>query len=135
MWQIIVLTLATAHPNAPQGLTVKGTAFGPKQHLICEWFSNFENSRLLRCRATGGRAVQLDEGASIECSGQICQQLDAKARKVARWQNPEPVWGTFTVEFYGRVSTSRHRKRYLGDGTMIVLIEQLVSVRPKSIVH
>lgn len=135
MWQIIVLILTSTAPSADQGLTFKGTAFGPKQRLTCEWFTNFENSRFQRCRADKGQAIRFDDGASIECLAQVCKQLDAKARRVAAWKKPEPVWGTFTVEFYGRVSAVRHEKRYLGDGTTNVLIERLVNVRSKSIVR
>lgn len=135
MWQFIALMLAAISPPGGQGLTFKGTTFGPRQHLSCEWFTNFENSRFEQCHALGGQAVRVEDSASIECLGQACEQLDAQARNVARWNKPEPVWGTFTVEFYGRVSTTRHEKRYLGDGTMTVLIEQLVGVRAKNIVR
>jgi hypothetical protein len=133
MWQFIALVLASTSPAGDQGLTFKGTSFGPRQHLRCEWFTNFENSRFEQCRILGRQAVRFENGASIECLGQACGELDAQARKVARWSKPEPVWGTFTVELFGRVSTKRHEKRYLGDGTMAVLIERLVSVRPKNI--
>jgi hypothetical protein len=135
MWQFIALILAPISPPGDQGLTFKGTSFGPRQHLSCEWFTNFENSRFEQCRVLGAQAARFEDGAAIECLGQACGQLDARARKVARWNKPEPVWGTFTVEFYGRVSTTRHEKRYLGDGTMTVLIEQLLSVQAKNIVR
>ncbi len=73
----------------------------------------------------------LEEGASIECLGQSCKELDAAARKAVQWNKPEPVSGSFTVEILGRVSADRHEKRYLGDGTRTVLIENLVSVRAR----
>ncbi|GHH26804.1 hypothetical protein GCM10008023_41840 [Sphingomonas glacialis] len=131
MWQVIAAVLASASPQASQPVTVKGTAFGPRQRLVCEWFTNFENSRFEQCHILGGTAPLLDEGASIECAGQSCEELDAAARKAVQWKKPEPVWGTFTVEILGRVSTERHRKRYLGDATRTVLIENLVSIRKR----
>lgn len=131
MWQIIAAVLASASPQASQSLTVNGTAFGPRQPLVCVWFTNFENSRFEQCHILGGNAPLLDEGASIECVGQRCAELDAAARKAVRWKKPEPVWGTFTVEILGRVSITRHEKRYLGDATRTVLIEKLVSVRKR----
>jgi hypothetical protein len=128
MWQVIAAILASASPQASQPLTIRGTAFGPRQRLVCEWFSNFENSRFVQCHIPGNTPPVLDEGASIECVAQSCEELDAAARKAIRWKKPEPVWGTFTVEILGRVSTARREKRYLGDGTRTVLIEKLVSV-------
>jgi hypothetical protein len=110
---------------------MKGMAFGPQQRLVCEWFTNFENSRFEQCRALEGGVSVLKDAASIECLGQTCRDLDAAARKAVRWKKPEPVWGTFTVEILGRVSAVRHEKRYLGDGTCTVQIERLVSVRKR----
>ena len=129
MWQVIAAVLVSASPQASQSLTIKGMAFEPRQRLVCEWFTNFENSRFERCRVVGGAALALEDGASIECLGRTCEELDAAARKATRWKKPEPVWGTFTVELYGRVSAAGHEKRYLGDATSTVLIEKLVSVR------
>lgn len=131
MWQVIAAVLASASPQVGQGLTVNGTAFGPQQQLVCEWFSNFENSRFDDCRALRGAFPVLEDGATIECLEQTCNELDAAARKEAQWNKPEPVWGTFTVEIVGRVSATRHEKRYLGDATRTVLIEKLVSVRKR----
>lgn len=129
MWQVIVAVLASASPQVTQGATIKGVAFGPRQRLICEWFTNFENSRFEKCSARKGAAPVLKDGASIECLGQTCKDLDAAARKAVRWKKPEPVWGTFTVKFIGRVSATRREKRYLGDGTSTVLIEKLETIR------
>jgi len=131
MWQVIATVLALASAPVSQGATIRGTAYGPRQRLVCEWFTNFENSRFERCRALNGAALVLEDGASIECLDRSCKALDAAARKAARWRKPEPVWGTFTVEITGRVSAIRHQKRYLGDGTSTVLIEKLVSVRKR----
>jgi hypothetical protein len=131
MWQIIAAVLAAAPSQASQSLIVNETDFGPRQRLVCEWFTNFENSRFEQCHVLGGTAPILDEGASIECAGQSCKELDAAARKLARWKKPEPVWGTFTVAILGRVSTARHEKRYLGDATRTVLLEKLLSVRKR----
>lgn len=129
MWQIIAAVLAWASPQGRQELTVKGTTFGPQQRLVCEWFTNFENSRFEQCRIPTGAATILEDGAAIECSRQVCETLDGAARRAARWKKAEPVWGTFTVEIVGRVSVGKHEKRYLGDSTSTVLIEKVVSVR------
>ncbi len=131
MWQVIVAVLASASPQVSQGLTVKETDFGLRKRLVCEWFTNFENSRFEQCHILGGTTPVLEDGASIECLEQTCKALDAAARKAVRWKKPEPVWGKFTVEILGRVSTAQHQKRYLGDATRSVLIEKLVSVRKR----
>lgn len=131
MWQVIVSVIASASPQLSQGLTVNEIGFGPRQRLICEWFTNFENSRFEQCRVLNGAVPVLEDGASVECLGQTCKELDVAARKAARWQKTEPVWGRFTVVISGRVSTARHEKRYLGDGTRTVLVEKLVSVRKR----
>ncbi len=131
MWQVIAAVMVSGLPQVNQSLTVKGTAYGPRQHLACEWFSNFENSRFERCRVVGGAALALEDGASVECLGRACEELDAAARRASRWKKPEPVEGRFTVMFYGRESATRHEKRYLGDATSTVLIERLVSVRKR----
>jgi len=131
MWQVIAAVLASASPPVSQGLTVNETAFGPRQQLVCECFTNFENSRFEQCRILKKPDPLLEDGASIECLGQTCKELDAAARKAVQWKKPEPVWGTFTVEILGRVSAARHEKRYLGDATRTVLIEKLVSVRKR----
>lgn len=131
MWRLAMLALASVSgpPSAHQGLIVGGTAFGPRQTLTCNWFTNFENSRFERCRGAGGNLL-LDEGASIKCLARTCDQLDAAARRVAHWRKPEPPWGNFTVRLAGRIGLYRHEKQYLGDGTATVLIEKLLSVRP-----
>lgn len=131
MWQIITAVLALASPPVSQGQTIIGTAYGPRQRLVCEWFTNFENSRFEQCHTLKGTAPVLEDGASIECLGSNCKELDAAARKVVRWGKPEPVWGTFRVEIFGRVSAARHEKRYVGDASRTVLIEKLVSVRKR----
>lgn len=131
MWQIIAAVLALASPQISQGLSFKGTDFGPRQQLVCEWFTNFENSRLEQCHILGGASALLEDGASIECIERRCQELDAVARKAVRWKRREPVWGTFTVEIVGRVSAAQREKRYLGDATRTVLIEKLVSVHKR----
>jgi hypothetical protein len=131
MWQIIAVVLASTSPQVGQGLTYKGPGYGPQRQLVCEWFTNFENSRFEQCHVLGSAAPVLKDGASIECVAERCQELDAAARTVVRWGRPEAVWGTFTVEIVGRVSAARHEKRYLGDATRTVLIEKLVSVRKR----
>lgn len=76
-----------------------------------------------------GFAFSSDDEASIKCWQQSCSRLDAAARRVARWEKPEPPSGTFTVKFVGRVGFERHQRRYLGDGTITVLMEKIVAVR------
>ncbi|MBO9622958.1 MAG: hypothetical protein J7500_09630 [Sphingomonas sp.] len=130
MWLVIALGLASAAAPSGQGVTAKGTAFGPRQRLVCDWFTNFENSRLGHCKVGGRTVPGFEDGASIECAGRACEQLDAEARKVAGWKQREPVTGTFTVEFHGRVGP-RREPRYLGDGHRTVLIERLVKVEKR----
>lgn len=97
--------------------------------LTCTWFTNFENSRFEQCRDAAGKLLLDDDGASINCIPAVCAQLDAAARKAASWKKPEPPWGTFTVKLVGRISLSPHAKRYIGDATRTVLMEELTSVR------
>lgn len=128
---LIALLASSAMPQTKSGFTYKGVSYGERQLLVCDWFSNFENSRFESCRTDSGATVAIEEGASIDCLGQSCQELDVKARRVARWKKPEPVWGNFTVRFYGRVSAGQRAKKYLGDGTRTVLIENLISVQKR----
>lgn len=127
MWQFAVLALASTTPAGQQNLTFDGEAFGARRALTCTWFTNFENSRFEQCQDVTGKLLQ--DGASIKCVRGVCEQLDAAARKAARWKKPEPPWGTFKVALVGRVSLNPHEKRYLGDATRTVLIEKLTSVR------
>lgn len=132
MWQLAVFALASAAPAGQQGVTFDGEAFGPRRTLTCTWFTNFENSRFEQCQDATGTLFQGGDGASIKCIRDICQQLDAAARKTAHWRKPEPPWGRFTVQLMGRVSLDPREKRYLGDATRTVLIEELTSVsQPK----
>jgi hypothetical protein len=112
-----------------QNLTFEGEAFGARRALTCTWFINFENSRFEQCQDATGKLLQDGDGASIKCVRGVCEQLDAAARKAARWKKPEPLWGTFKVVLVGRVSLNPHEKRYLGDATRTVLIEKLTTVR------
>ncbi len=128
MWSAAYLSLAAFLSVPDGGVVIDGVAFGPRQTLTCEWFTNFENSRFEQCRATGPGLLFSDDGASLKCMERTCQQLDAEARRVAHWRKPEPPWGTFTARLVGRVGVGRHEKRYLGDGTWTVLVEKLLSV-------
>src|SRR4051812_41341621 len=120
MWQMLMTGLVLAAPTSdvgsipPGGSVVEGMAFGPRLTLTCAWFTNFENSRFERCRASAKSLLPSDEGASIKCVGRTCEQLDAEARRVSHWRKPEPPWGRFTVRLIGRVSVHRHSKQYLG---------------------
>ena len=121
------MTAATSAPNL--GVVVDGTAFGPRQTLTCEWFTNFENSRFEQCRAAGRSLLPPNGGgASLKCIAQSCEQLDTEGRRVANWRKPEPPWGTFNVRLISRVGVGHRAKRYLGDGTKTVLIEEILSV-------
>lgn len=130
MWRLAVLSLASMVPSGQHNLTFDGEAFGARRALTCTWFTNFENSRFEQCQDTTGKLLQDGDHASIKCARGVCEQLDAAARKSARWKKPEPPWGTFKVVLVGRVSLNTHEKRYLGDATTTVLVEKLTSVRP-----
>ncbi len=129
MWQLAVLALASAQPGPDAGLTIQGLAFGPRQRLSCTWFTNFENSRFEKCQVLNGEMVPLDDGASIKCVEPTCKQMDAEARRISNWRKPDAPQGTFTVQFFGRVSIDHKQKKYLGDTTMTVLVEKLLSIR------
>ena len=135
MLLLSLLSLASVPSAGPNASVVEGIEYGPRLTLTCTWFSNFENSRFERCRAESREVIPSKDGASIKCLRQTCEQLDAEARRVAHWRNPEPRWGRFTVRIVGRVSVHQHEKRYLGDGTSTVLIEKLLSVTPTNIVR
>ena len=128
MWQLAVFALASSVPVGQQSITFEGEAFGPRRTLTCTWFTNFENSRFEQCQDATGKLLQDSDGASIKCVQDTCARLDTAARKAVGWRKPEPPWGTFTVRLFGRVSLSPHEKRYLGDATRTVLIEQITSV-------
>ncbi|KTE08531.1 hypothetical protein [Sphingopyxis sp. H115] len=128
MWQLIVLVLASG-PLAPDdALNINGEQFGPPTTLTCTWFSNFENSQFEQCRSEAGETLLSDERASVECSAETCEALDAGARRVAQWWKPDPPWGTFSVKLVGRISLQPHQGRHLGDGTRIVTVEKILSV-------
>jgi hypothetical protein len=128
MWQLIALTLASGPVAASDASNINGEAFGPSTMLTCTWFSNFENSQFRQCRSETGEMLLSDERASVECSTETCEALDAEARRVAQWRKPEPPWGTFSVKLVGRISLHPHQRRYLGDGTRIVAVEKVLSV-------
>jgi hypothetical protein len=128
VWLLAVFALASSAPAGQHRVTFDGEAFGPRRTLTCSWFTNFENSRFEQCRDVTGKLLQEGDGASLKCVRGLCERLDAEARKAAGWREPEPPWGTFTVKLVGRVSLNSHRKRYLGDATKTVLIEDLTSV-------
>src|SRR4051794_18657026 len=123
MWQLLLIALAAANPEAyigslpPGGSIVDGVAFGPRLTLTCKWFTNFENSRFEQCRGPRGNVLPSNDGASIKCLARTCGKLDAEARRVAHWRKPEAPWGTFTVQLVGRVSLHRHPPQYLGDSS------------------
>lgn len=66
---------------------------GPRQRVVCEWYTNFENRRFEQCHILGGAAPLLEDGASIECVSQSCKERDAAARKAVRWKKQELVLG------------------------------------------
>lgn len=126
---LAILALATAASTPDNGAVVDGMAFGPSRTLTCKWFTNFENSRLEQCSESAGSVLPSDEGASIKCLGQTCEQLDAEARKASNWQKAEPPWGTFTMRLVRRVSLHDHKPQFIGDGTSTVRIEKVLDVR------
>lgn len=126
MWQLMMLDLVSP---AEVHSAVQSVAYGPAQTLICEWFTNFENSRFVRCTGPAGTPIHLGEGASVRCVGHTCDQLDDEARKASHSRERGPPSGTFTVRLVGRVGLHPHPKQYLGDGTSTVLVEKVLSVR------
>ena len=129
MWQIAVPILMLVVSAPGEAATVDAVTFGPRQTLTCTWFTNFETSRFDQCQGAGGDLLPPGEGASIKCRERTCDELNAAARTAAYWREQEPLWGTFTVRFVGRLSLQQHQRRYLGDGTHTVLVEKLLSVR------
>jgi hypothetical protein len=125
---LMIFVLAASASNGQQGVTLDGEAFGPRRTLVCTWFTNFENSHFEQCQGATGTLLQDSDEASVKCVLDMCEQLDAAARKAAGWRKPEPPWGRFTVKLTGRTSLNRREKRYLGDATRTVLVEKLTSV-------
>lgn len=129
MWYLTALTLAASIPAHQSPFVIGGETFGPRQTLVCTWFTNFENDRLEQCWNATGKILQDGDGASIQCvRREICQRMDAKARTAAHSTKPEPPWGLYTVSLVARVGLQTHEKRYLGDSTRTVLIEKVTRV-------
>lgn len=126
-WNVLALLMAGASP-APT-LIFQDQKFGPRQTMTCNWFTNFENSRFDKCRDKFGKPVNRGKEATVVCSGATCKQLDGEARAVSGWQEDEPPWGNFEVTFFGCVGLTEHRKRYLGDASRDILVEDIQSVR------
>jgi hypothetical protein len=124
-----LLVLAVTASAWGSSSTPTGESFGPPQTLTCTWFTNFENSRFDRCLGAKGEVLRSSDGASIECQGKTCKQLDAGARRLTRSRKAEPPEGTFTVRLVGRISLYTHQPRYLGDGTRTVLVEKVLGIR------
>ncbi|MEA3038624.1 MAG: hypothetical protein QOE79_1137 [Sphingomonadales bacterium] len=127
MWTLALLAFLAATP-AEANLRFNHTLYGPSRTLTCTWFTNFENSRFDACRFEGKPVLAPDESASIECGPGICGAMDEAAGRLVPKKDGDIPWGTFEVRLVGRVSLSRHRSRYLGDGTRMVLVEQLLGV-------
>ncbi len=125
---LAVFVLASSSAVGQQSLSFDGEAFGASRTLTCTWFTNFENSRFEQCHDATSNLLQDGDGASIKCVEDTCSRLDAAARKAAKWRMSEPPWGTFTVRLVGRASIYPHKKRYLGDATRTVLVQELISV-------
>jgi hypothetical protein len=128
MWRIATLALAAAAPAPDHGVIVDSEAFGPTQTMTCIWFSNFESSRFVSCRAAGRDLLPRGENASLRCRPGLCEQLDARAARVGHWRQREAVWGTFVVRLVGRIARTAHQPRYRGDGTRTVFVEELLAV-------
>lgn len=130
MWHLALMAVVAS--GSTELATAERTTFGPRLTLTCTWFTNFENSRFNQCRTAAGKELLSADGASLECRGRTCQQLDAEARRLANLRSSEIPSGSFTVRLVGRVSYQEHAKRYAGDGTRTVLVEKLLSVtKPK----
>jgi hypothetical protein len=128
MWPLALLALLAGPSAAESNLRFNHTLYGPSRKLTCTWFTNFENSRFDACRSDGKPVLAPEESASIECLRGACDGLDEAAARLVPTKDGEVPWGRFEVRFVGRVSLSRHRSRYLGDGTRMVLIEQLLGL-------
>lgn len=121
-------SLQPSSPKGQQTFSFDGEVFGASRNLTCTWFTNFENSRFEQCYDATSKLLEDGDGASVKCVGDTCSRLDAAARKAAKWRNPEPPSGSFTVRLVGRISMYPHKKRYLGDATRTVLVQKLFSV-------
>jgi hypothetical protein len=128
MWQLALLAFLAGTPAADSNLRFDHRLYGPSRTLTCTWFTNFENSRFETCRFEGKPVLGPDESASIECLRGVCDGMDDAAARLVPTKQGEVPWGTFEVRLVGRVSLSRHRPRYLGDGTRTVLIERLLGL-------
>ena len=130
MWQFAALFLALAPPAGQRGITFDDELFGARQRLTCTWFSNFESSRFVQCENAKGELLEISDGASVKCVRNLCRQMDEAARKAIDWKRRDAPWGHFKVVLVGRLSLYPHEKRYIGDGTRTVLVEELTSVLP-----
>src|SRR4051812_21695264 len=128
MWPLALLAFLAGTPAADSNLRFDHTLYGPSRTLTCTWFTNFENSRFEACRFEGAAIFRSDESASIECRRGTCDAMDEAARRLVPAKDGEIPWGRFEIRLVGRVSLSRHRSRYLGDGTRTVLVEQLLDL-------
>jgi len=128
IWSLALLAIFAGTPDAGANLRFDHELYGPSRTLTCTWFTNFENSRFETCRFEGKPVLGPDESASIECLRAICDAMDEAARRLVPTKDGDIPWGTFEVRLVGRVSLSRHRSRYLGDGTRTVLVERLLSL-------
>ncbi|MEA3032634.1 MAG: hypothetical protein QOH86_650 [Sphingomonadales bacterium] len=128
MWPLALLAIFAGTPAAEANLSFNHTHYGPSRTLTCTWFTNFENSRFETCRFEGKPVLEPDESASIECLRGICDAMDEAAGRLVPTKDGDIPWGTFEVRLVGRVSLSRHRSHYLGDGTRTVLVERLLGL-------
>jgi hypothetical protein len=127
MWPLALLALFAGTPAAGANLRFGHTLYGPSRTLTCTWFTNFENSRFETCRFEGKPVLGPDESASVECMRGVCDAMDGAAARLVPKTEDVP-WGTFEVRLVGRVSLSRHRSRYIGDGARMVLVERLLDL-------
>jgi len=127
---ILALTLVAA---APVATTFNGIPFGKSEVISGVWFTNFENSRFLKCSGSDCDNLPLSEWAAIQGLPGICADLDVKARAAShQWNLNEAPDGGFNVRFVGRMGLQTYPSRYIGDGQHRVLIERILEVKKRA---
>jgi hypothetical protein len=103
--------------------------YGPKSVLICRWFTNFENSKFLNCSAADGRRYSPKNGASIECTKEVREQMDSEARRALGSPDAGPPSGVLIVRLIGQIALHQHRARFLNAGSGAVLVSKVLAMR------
>lgn len=67
-WGIGIAFALACIAAAPPTLTVQATRYGKQEIISGIWFTNFENSRFLKCSGSDCDNRPLPDWASIQCS-------------------------------------------------------------------